>query len=133
MRVNKVDTATKTLTVRFPGSPVNADYVVFVEYNGDRYSSTTVVSAKSSISSIQITTNSPASKSNISTTGGDTVKITGIGFSTNKLDNAVVFGDKTYAEVLSASFTELVVRAGSSKIPGEVDVHVYIKLAIESR
>lgn len=131
MRVNKVDTTAKTLTARFPGSPANDDYTVFVEYNGDRYKSSVTVSAKSTITAIQVTTPG-SSKTSISTTGGDTITITGTGFSTTLVDNQVVFGANTYAEVVSATSTQLVVRAGSYSTAGSADVKVFLKLSVES-
>ena len=131
MRINKVDTSAKTLTARFPGSPKNDDYTVFVEYNGDRYQSAVTLSAKSTITSIQITTPG-SSKTSISTTGGDTITIIGTGFSTTLGDNLVVLGDNTYAEMISATSTQLVSRAGSYKNSDTLEFKVFLKLSIES-
>ena len=133
MRVNSIDTGAKTLTARFPGSPKNAEYYLYVENNntGERYKSSIKVKASSQIDSYQITTTLPTAKSDISTTGGDTIKITGSGFSTTLSDNIVQFGD-AYATVLSATETELIVRAGSSSVTGSVEIKVFLKLSIES-
>lgn len=131
MRVNSVNTSTKTLTARFPGSPLNTEYYVYVEYNNERYSSNVKVNAKSQIDSYEIITTAPVAKSEISTTGGDRVKITGTGFSTNLQDNVVQFGN-VYADVLQATQTELIVRAGPSSVKGSVEIKVFLKMSIES-
>ena len=131
MRISQVDTTAKTLKARFPGSPKNEDYTVFVEHNGERYKSSVTLSAKSTITAIQITT--PGStKSSISTTGGDTVTITGTGFSTTLSDNVVIFGTNTYAETISATSTQIVTKAGSYQTTESVEVKVFLKLSVES-
>ena len=141
MRINSVDTTAKTLTARFPGSPQNDDYIVYIVYNGARYKSTVTLSARSTITAIQILTPG-SSKTSISTTGGDTITITGTGFLTILSDNQVVFGDNTYADVISATSTQIVVRAGVySQIvvragvystSDTVEVKVFLKLSVES-
>ena len=127
MRVNAVNQGTNTLTVRFPGSPSNSDYTVYVEYNGERFASAVTIGVKSTITAIAITTTgSPAA---LSTTGGDTITITGTGFSTTMADNVVRFGN-TNANVVSATETQLQVEAGSTTQNGTVDVSVLLKLSI---
>jgi hypothetical protein len=59
------------------------------------------------------------------------VTITGTGFSTTLADNVVQFED-AFATVLSATDTELQVRAGSSTITGDAEIKVFLKLSIES-
>lgn len=59
------------------------------------------------------------------------ITITGTGFSTTLSDNVVQFGD-AFATVLSATDTELQVRAGSSTTVGDAEIKVFLKLSIES-
>jgi hypothetical protein len=133
MRVNSIDSGNNELTVRFPGSPENADYTVFIEHTSDddRFKSSVILSASSSIDSIEITTPADTPKTDISTTGGDTVRITGTGFSTTISDNVVQFGD-TFATVITATDTELNVRAGAQSSATTEEVKVFLKLSIES-
>ena len=126
MKVNSVDTSAKTVTARFPGAPKGEDFTVFVEYNGSRFLSSVTLSAITKITAIEITTTLPTAKSTIGTTGGDTVKLTGTGFSTTLTDNIVVFGN-VKADVVSATITELVVRANPSATAGSVEITAFLK------
>jgi len=131
MRVNSVDQSSKQLTARFPGSPKNAIYYVYIEQGGVRFKSSVTINAKSTIESIEIITGD-GSKSEISTTGGDIVKIDGTGFSTVLSDNIVMIGSY-YSDVLTATETELTVRAGKASVSGSSEVMVFLKLSIESK
>ena len=130
MRVNSVDQSTKTLVARYPGSPDNIEYTLYIQHGDDLFDSNVKLQAMSAITGVSITT-SGTTKSNISTSGGDIVVITGTGFSSTLSDNKVVFG-KAEATVLSGSETELTVRAAYSQKTGDVDVQVFIKLSVES-
>ena len=130
MRVNSVDQSTKTLVARYPGSPDNIEYTLYIQHGDDRFNSNVKLQAMSVITGVSITT-SGTTKSSISTSGGDIVVITGTGFSSTLSDNKVVFG-KAEATVISGSETELTVRAAYSQKTGDVDVQVFIKLSVES-
>jgi hypothetical protein len=130
MKVNSVDTVNNKVTARFPGSPSNAQYHVYVEYNGNRYKSSQTVDAKSEINAVEITTDSPNTKSELSTTGGDEVTITGTGFSTTLSDNIVKIGD-SLADVISATDTEIKLLAPANAAV-TAEFFVFLKLSVES-
>lgn len=129
MRVNSVDTDAKTLTARFPGTPDLNEYYVYVEYfDGTdfmRYNSNTVLNTNSTVSTIEITTSGDA-KTEISTTGGDLITITGVGYSTNPDNHVVVIGTNI-ADIVSSSDTQIVVRAPPSDNAASAEVIVYLK------
>lgn len=130
MKVNAVDTSAKTLTARFPGAPRAEQFTLFVDYSGERYNSAVFLTAAAKVTGIEITTTLPTAKTTIGTTGGDTVKLTGEGFSTNINDNIVVFGS-VKTEIVSATLNEIVVRAGAFASAGEQEVTAFLKPNIE--
>jgi hypothetical protein len=130
MKINSVDTSAKTLTARFPGAPKAEQFTLFVDYSGERYNSAVFLTTAAKITGVEITTTLPTFKSTVGTTGGDTVKLTGEGFSSNIDDNIVVFGSiKT--EVVSATLNEIVVRTGASASTGELEITAFLKPNIE--
>jgi hypothetical protein len=110
MKVNEVDTSSNTLTVRFPGSPKGYEYYVTVFYNGVRFNSDVILDARSEVTNVEIVTSSSDVKQHLSHFGGDLVKLTGTGFSSNLNDNIVVFGKDKVATIVSAEVTEMVIR-----------------------
>ena len=134
MRINAVDTTTKQLTARFPGAPDFAEYYVYVEYNdgsgAKRYNSNVVISTNSTITGISITTDN-SGKTNVSTSGGDIVEITGTAFSTDASDHIVIFGSAK-AEIISAASTLLTVRAPVHNSDESVAVSVFLLPNLEA-
>jgi hypothetical protein len=129
MKVRTIDTGSSTLTVRYPGSPKNAEYKVYIEYNGERYDSSVTLQATSYITGFTIDTVGDP-KEMISTTGGDKVTVQGHGFSTNKEEMIVQFGDAT-ATVIESTFDSVTVRAAPFE-DGKTEIKVFILYAIEA-
>ena len=134
MKVNEIDVVNNTLTVRYPGVSDNIEFTVFVLYNNERYNSSITLFAVSTIEGFSIDTNN-AGKTEISTTGGDTVTITGQGFTNNSTDTdsvVVQFGDST-ATVVSVTQTEIVVEAARAQVAGITEIKVFVAFSVEAR
>ena len=132
MKVNAINTTASTLTVRFPGTPGNNDYTVFVLYNNQRYDSSAILSSVASIEGYTISPVDGASKTEVSTTGGDVVTITGKGFVTDPEGVIVQFGDIT-ATTVNSTETSIVVKVPRAPGAGETEIKVFIMFSVEAR
>ena len=132
MKVNAINTTANTLTVRFPGTPGNNDYTVFVLYNNQRYNSSVTLSSVASIEGYIISPVDGTSKTEVSTTGGDIITITGKGFVTDPEGVIVQFGDIT-ATTVSSTETSIVLKVPRAPSAGETEIKVFIMLSVEAR
>ena len=132
MKVNAIDTTAKTLTVRFPGTPNNNDYTVFILHNDQRYNSSVTLSSVASIEGYTIAPVDGASKTEVSTTGGDIVNITGKGFVADTEGIIVQFGDIT-ATTVSSSETSIIVKVPRAPSAEQVEIKVFILFSVEAR
>lgn len=112
--------------VRFPGAPKGDIYNVYLVYKGERFKSLLKVSTETSITGIEIDKGSDASIH-----GGNIIILTGVAFSTDINDLALVVGSQE-ADIVSSSGTEVKARIPSTKKAGKAEVGLFQKPNIES-